>query len=75
MTPSKYIKSKGLPSLAYVAREAGVIERTLHNWYHNKFKLFEVVVAGVQAMKISSPAARIASLNLIKMQNEGQHND
>ena len=46
MTPSKYIKSQGLPSLAYVAREAGVNARTLHNWYHDKFKLFEVVVRG-----------------------------
>ena len=47
MTPSEYIKAQGLPSLAYVAREAGVIERTLFNWYHNKNKLFQVVVAGV----------------------------
>ena len=47
MTPSEYIKAQGLPSLAYVAREAGIIERTLFNWYHNKNKLFEVVVAGV----------------------------
>ncbi len=47
MTPSKYIKSQGLPSLAFVAREAGVNARTLHNWYHDKNKLFKVVVAGV----------------------------
>ena len=47
MTPSKYIKSQGLPSLAFVAKEAGVNARTLHNWFHDKNKLFKVVVAGV----------------------------
>ena len=49
MTPSKYIKEQGLPSLAYVAREADVSERTLFNWYHNNFKRFEAIVLGIKA--------------------------
>lgn len=47
MTPSQYVKSKGLPSLAHVAREADTPIRTLFDWYHKRFTLFEVVVAGV----------------------------
>lgn len=52
MTPSQYIKSQGLPSLAYVAKEAGVNARTLHNWYHSKNKLFKVVVSGIVFKKL-----------------------
>ncbi len=48
MTPSQYVKSKGLPSLAHVAREADTPIRTLFDWYHKRFTLFEVVVAGVK---------------------------
>lgn len=44
--PSDYIKDRGLPSLAHVAREVDVSERTLFNWYHNRFALFEIVVLG-----------------------------
>lgn len=47
MTASEYIKSKGLPSLAYVAKAVGRHPDTLHNWYKDSFKLFEIVVAGV----------------------------
>jgi len=47
MTPSQYVKSQGLPSLAHVAREVRKPERTLFNWYHNNFALFEVVVDGL----------------------------
>jgi len=47
VTPSQYVKSQGLPSLAYVARESATPIRTLFDWYHKRFKLFEVVVAGV----------------------------
>lgn len=49
MKPSDYIKSHGLPSLAHVAREADVSERTLFNWYRNRFKLLEIVVLGCVA--------------------------
>lgn len=47
MTPSKYIKSQGLPSTAYVADKVGKPVQTIDNWYHNNFALFEVVVRGV----------------------------
>lgn len=46
MKASTYIKSHGLPSLAHVSRETGVSERTLYNWYDNRFALFEIIVAG-----------------------------
>jgi len=49
MKPSDYIKSHGLPSLAHVAREADVSERTLFNWYRNRFALFEIIVLGCVA--------------------------
>lgn len=49
MTPSKYIKSQGLPSTAFVADKVGKPVQTIDNWYHNNFALFEVVVAGVLA--------------------------
>jgi hypothetical protein len=49
MTPSKYIKSQGLPSTAYVADKVSKPAQTINNWYHNNFALFEVVVAGVVA--------------------------
>lgn len=47
MTPSQYVKSQGLPSLAYVAREAGVPQRTMFDWYKKRIRLFEIVVDGV----------------------------
>lgn len=49
MSASEYIKSKGLPSLAYVADAVGKHRDTINNWYHKEFALFEVVVAGVVA--------------------------
>ena len=49
MKPSDYIKAHGLPSLAHVAREADVSERTLNNWYHKRFKRFEIIVLGCVA--------------------------
>lgn len=49
MTPSQYIKSKGLPSLVYVAGKVNKDPRTIYKWYADNFPLFEVVVAGVKA--------------------------
>lgn len=49
MTASRYIKSQGLPSVAYVADKVGKHRDTINNWYHNNYALFEVVVAGVAA--------------------------
>lgn len=48
MTASKYIKSQGLPTLAYVADKVGKPPQTINNWYHDNFALFEAVVAGVK---------------------------
>lgn len=47
MTASEYIKSKGLPSLAYVARKVNKTEATLFNWYRDNFDLFKYTVNGV----------------------------
>ena len=46
MTASKYIRSKGLPSLQYVADKINKHPSTLHDWYKNNFALFEAVVDG-----------------------------
>ncbi len=55
MTPSKYIKAQGLPSLSYVADKVNLTRPTLYNWYNNNFALFEVVVAGVLWLKMTEP--------------------
>ena len=46
MTASKYIKARGLPSLAYVSGMVNKPPETLNNWYRDNFALFEVVVLG-----------------------------
>jgi hypothetical protein len=46
MTASKYIKARGLPSLAYMSRRVNKPPETLNNWYRDNFSLFEVVVLG-----------------------------
>ena len=51
MTASKYIKARGLPSLAYVSGMVNKPPETLNNWYRDNFALFEVVVAGVEVMQ------------------------
>lgn len=43
---SEYCKSKGLKSLAEVARRSKQSAQTLHNWFHNKPELFAIVVDG-----------------------------
>lgn len=48
MTPSEYVKSHGLRTLAFVAKESGCQVRTLNNWWHTKHKLFITVVRGVK---------------------------
>jgi hypothetical protein len=45
-SPSKYIKSKGLPSLRHVSNMSGVSACTLHNWFKEDFRKFDVVVVG-----------------------------
>ena len=50
LTPSQYIKSKGLPSTKYVAEAVNKPAQTLNNWHRDNFALFEVVVAGVKAL-------------------------
>jgi len=47
MSASKYIKEHGLPNVKYVAEQAGINRQLLHDWYNERFALFEVVVAGV----------------------------
>lgn len=49
MTASQYIKSQGLPSLAYVAKAVGRHPDTIHNWYQDNYALFEIVIAGIVA--------------------------
>lgn len=46
MTPSKYCKQAGLPSLAYAARKANVNRRTFERWFTTKPDLFRLVVVG-----------------------------
>ena len=48
MKCSEYIKSKGVKSLAFLAKESGASERTLQNWYEKKRKLFDTVIDGVK---------------------------
>ena len=46
MTPSEYVKSRGLKSLTFVSEETGVSSRTLINWFHNYPRRFEIIVKG-----------------------------
>lgn len=45
-SPSKYIKNKGLPSLAHVCKMSGLSPGTLHQWFKNDFRKFDIVVTG-----------------------------
>lgn len=51
MTPSQQCKEAGLKSLAELSRLTGVSEQTLINWFHDKPKLFDVVVLGAASIK------------------------
>ena len=46
LSPSKYVKSKGLPSLKHVSDMSGLSEHTLIKWHKNNFRKFDVVVVG-----------------------------
>jgi len=45
-SPSKYIKSKELPSLKHVSDMSGLSTHTLIKWFKNDFRKFDIVVAG-----------------------------
>lgn len=47
MTPAKRAKQLGCLSLRQVSQTTGVAESTLHDWFKNKPKLFDVVCVGV----------------------------
>lgn len=68
MTPSKYIKAQGLPSLAYVADKVGKHPDTIHNWYHKEYALFEVVVAGVKAQGITTTGTKAPTFDEEKIE-------
>jgi len=46
MSASIEAKSNGLKSLEQVSKLSGVSVQTLNNWYHNKPKLFHIVLMG-----------------------------
>lgn len=48
MTAAKRAKQLGCLSLRQVSRTSEVAESTLHDWFKNKPKLFEVVCKGVK---------------------------
>jgi hypothetical protein len=43
---SKYIKSKGLPSLKHVCEMSGFSAGTLHGWFNEDFRKFDCLVTG-----------------------------
>ncbi len=53
ITASKYVKSLGLPSVAYVARKVNKHPQRLFEWYDNNFDLLEAVVLGIKAKEDS----------------------
>jgi lambda repressor-like predicted transcriptional regulator len=57
MTPSQKAKSAGLSSLAEVSKITGVSTQTLNNWFNEKPKLFEIVIAGCAAVKSEKAVA------------------
>jgi lambda repressor-like predicted transcriptional regulator len=57
MTPSQKAKSAGLSSLAEVSKMTGVSTQTLNNWFNEKPKLFEIVIAGCVAVKAEKAVA------------------
>ena len=46
LTPSTYIKAKGLPSLQYVSEQSGTSRSTLNGWWHSDRLKFETMVDG-----------------------------
>lgn len=46
MTPTQYIQQRGLHNLAQVTALTGISRQTLSNWYHNRKRLFDIVVTG-----------------------------
>ena len=46
MTTSKYIKSRGLPSIEVAARLSHTPVNTLNNWYKSRRERFEVLIDG-----------------------------
>ena len=46
MTTSKYIKSKGLPSIEEASRLSHTPVNTLNNWYKSRRDRFEVLIDG-----------------------------
>lgn len=51
MSPSKEIKSLGLPSLQYVADKSGTHRTVLEGWYKTRYKRFIAIVIGVKSIK------------------------
>jgi len=47
LTASEYVKDKGLPSVAYVARKINEHPQRLFEWFTDNFDKFEAVVTGV----------------------------
>ena len=45
-SPSKYVKSKGLPSLEYTLSYSCLARSTIHKWYKQDFRKFYVFVMG-----------------------------
>lgn len=54
LKPSEKCIAAGLESLAELSRLTGVSDNTLINWSRSKPKLFQVVIAGVVALKKES---------------------
>tara|TARA_R110002020_G_scaffold244247_1_gene457901 strand:+ start:75 stop:311 length:237 start_codon:yes stop_codon:yes gene_type:complete len=46
MTTSKYIKSKGLPSIEEASRLSHTPVNTLNNWYKSRRERFDVLIDG-----------------------------
>ena len=51
MSASKEIKQIGLPSLKYVSDKVNIRRQLLHDWYNNKYPLFNAVIQGVKSIK------------------------
>lgn len=51
MTPGQKVKSQGISSLAEVSDMTGQSIQTLSNWHYHKPALFDVVLAGVKALR------------------------
>lgn len=57
MTPSQYVKKKGLNSLAQMCDISGKAHSTLSDWYRNDRKTFDIMLIGCIAF-VKSPEAR-----------------